>query len=112
MPWASDSYITKDNVVEISTDEVKKIRAIADACNQWTLDVKNFRKLLVKEGSASLLVEFDVVDKKLHDRIEHITLGKNNATSEVDATKSSLLGLVAGAIILIPWFIGVKSFFS
>ena len=112
MQQVNSSSILGNNIEELSSEEIKnRALLLADACNQWTLDVHRFRELLVKEGPALLLEEFDIVDKKLNDRIEHIKTGKSNATTEADSTKS-VLGLIAlGVIVLIPWFIGVKSFF-
>lgn len=113
MPWANERLAEEVNhPSEITKKEADRVWAIMEANALWHDDILEFRDLILKEGSASLLEEFDRVYKKLTERIEYIKTGESNNTSQSDSITGFFYLIVGFAIIFIPWFVGLKSFFN
>ena len=114
MPWANERLAEEVNhPSEITKEEADRVWVIMCRLEQQTDDdMLEFRDLILKEGSASLLEEFDRVYKKLTERIEYIKTGEGNHTSCEDSTTNFFIYLIVGFAIFIPWFVGVKSFFN
>ena len=114
MPWANERLAEEVNhPSEITKEEAVRIWAIMRRLEKQTDDdMLEFRDLILKEGSASLLEEFDRVYEKLTERIEYIKTGEGNHTSGEDSITDFFYLIVVFAIIFIPWFVGVKSFFN